>query len=153
VLLFGVVMVAGLVYGLATGQHDAMLGRQGLQALLFVVLGTYFTWFWSRGGQTLAMKTWHIRVVRADGAPATPMQCLARYLLAWLWFVPALVSLWLAGSPSLGVVAAVLAAGVLGYATLTFLQPERQFWHDAACGTRLVTWRTAPSVGRPAQFP
>ena len=86
VLLFGVVMAVGLVYGIGAGQRDAMLGRHTLQGLLFVVLGVYFTWFWSHGGQTVAMKTWHIRLVGIDGAPAPPLRCLARYLLAWLWF-------------------------------------------------------------------
>lgn len=150
VLLFGVVMAVGLVYGIGAGQRDAMLGRHTLQGLLFVVLGVYFTWFWSHGGQTVAMKTWHIRLVGIDGAPAPPLRCLARYLLAWLWFAPALVSLWLAGSPTLGVVGAVLAAGVLGYAALALLQPERQFWHDAACRTRLVS---SPPVPRRAPAP
>ena len=36
---------------------------------MFVVLGIYFVWFWSRG-QTLAMKTWHIRLVDAQGRPS-----------------------------------------------------------------------------------
>ncbi|MDE2397186.1 MAG: RDD family protein, partial [Burkholderiales bacterium] len=60
-LLFGVVMVAGLVYGVAIGQRDPQVGHSGLQALLFAVIGAYFIWFWSRSGQTLAMKTWRIR--------------------------------------------------------------------------------------------
>jgi uncharacterized RDD family membrane protein YckC len=32
-----------------------------LQAHCFIVLLIYFLWFWSNGGQTLAMKTWRIR--------------------------------------------------------------------------------------------
>ncbi|MBZ8143845.1 hypothetical protein CLD22_29055, partial [Rubrivivax gelatinosus] len=24
------------------------------------------------------------------------------------------------------------------------LHPDRQFWHDALCGTRLITWRAKP---------
>ena len=70
-----------------------MFGRQGLQAALFVVLGLYFSWFWSHGGQTLAMKAWHIRLVRADGSPVPIGRAMARYLVGWLWFAPALLSL------------------------------------------------------------
>jgi len=33
--------------------------------------------------------------------------------------------------------------GILAYAGLSWLRSDRQFWHDAACGTRLVTWRPA----------
>lgn len=145
VLLFGVVMVAGLLYSIATGQRNAMQGRAGLVVFLFAVLGAYFVWFWSHGGQTLAMQTWHIRLVTADGRPLTRLRAAARYLLAYLWFMPALLTLWLTGSSgSRGAVALVLAAGVGGYAALTRLHPQRQYWHDAACGTRLVTWRPQP---------
>ena len=37
----------------------------------------------------------------------------------------------------------LLFVGVLAYAALARLHPDRQFWHDAACGTRLVDWRPA----------
>ncbi|MDP3083167.1 MAG: RDD family protein, partial [Rubrivivax sp.] len=69
VLLFGVVMIAGLVYSTATDQRHALVGLHGLQAFLFIVIGAYFVWFWSRSGQTLAMQTWHIRVLMRDGQP------------------------------------------------------------------------------------
>ena len=32
-------------------------------------------------------------------------------------------------------------AALLAYAALAWLHPQRQFWHDAACGTRLITWQ------------
>ena len=63
VLLFGVLMIAGLAYGLATQQRHALVGQHGLQLFLFVVLGLYLSWFWCHGGQTVAMKTWHVRLV------------------------------------------------------------------------------------------
>ena len=68
VLLFGVVWAAGLVYSLAIGQRNAMTGQSGMQAVLFLVLGLYFVWFWSRRGQTLPMQTWSIRLVRGSTA-------------------------------------------------------------------------------------
>ena len=34
-------------------------------------------------------------------------------------------------------------AGVLAYAALAWLHPQRQFWHDAVCGTRLIHWKPA----------
>ena len=30
--------------------------------------------------------------------------------------------------------------GVVAFALLAFLHPQRQFLHDVVCGTRLVTW-------------
>ncbi len=145
VLLFGVVMAAGLLYAIATGQRNAMQGRAGLVLFLFLVLGAYFVWFWSHTGQTLAMQTWHIRLVTQDARPVTAGRAAARYLLSWLWFMPALLALWLSGSSgSRAAVSVVMVAGVLVYAALTRLHPQRQYLHDAACGTRLVTWRPQP---------
>jgi uncharacterized RDD family membrane protein YckC len=66
------------------------------------------------------------------------MRALCRYLLSWLWFLPALTTLWLTGQHSLGAVFGSIIAGVIAYALLAYLHPQRQYWHDAACGTRLV---------------
>lgn len=142
VLLFGVLMITGYLYSALTQMHHAMQGRLGLQLFLFVVLAIYFTWFWSQGGQTVAMRAWHIRLVDVKGKPVTQPRAFARYLLAWLWFVPALLALWGLGRTDWGTAFAVLGAGILGFALLSRLHPQRQFWHDALCGTRLVTWRS-----------
>ena len=80
VLLFGVVMLAGFVYGVATDQRHALQGQRGLQWAVFVVLGAYFAGFWSRQGQTLAMKTWHIRLLDKAGQPVSAWRALLRYL-------------------------------------------------------------------------
>jgi uncharacterized RDD family membrane protein YckC len=144
VLLFGVTMAAAGVYGGLTQQRHALQGQTGLQTFLFVVLAIYFAWFWSRSGQTVAMKAWHIRVVRADGRPLSQARALARYLLAWLWFLPALVATHLAGLRGSVAVTGLLLFGVLAYAALAWLRPDRQFWHDAVCDTRLIDWRPLP---------
>lgn len=149
VLLFGVVMVAGLLYGIVTQQRHALVGAPGLRIFLFVVIGAYFVFFWSRSGQTLAMQTWHIRLVTRDGRPVSRLRALARYLLAWLWFVPALAALGLAGLQGSAPALAAIVAGVLAYAGLAWLHPDRQYWHDAACGTRLVSWTPPPRHARP----
>jgi uncharacterized RDD family membrane protein YckC len=147
VLLFGVVMVTGLIYAGITQQRHALIGQHGLQFALFVVLGAYFVAFWSRGGQTLAMKTWHIRVVDREGAPLTPARALLRYLWSWLWFLPALLWAWVSGAHSGPAITVALLVGVCGYAALARLNPQRQYWHDLLSGTRLVDW-TAPARRR-----
>lgn len=148
VLLFGVVMIAAYLYSSLTQQRHALQGQTGLQAFLFVVLAIYFVVFWSRGGQTVAMRAWHIRLVTADGAPVGQARALARYVASWVWFVPALVSAHWAGLRSAFEIFVLMAVGVLGYALLALAHPQRQFWHDAVCGTRLVTWR--PRAKSPA---
>ena len=146
VLLFGVTMLTGLLYAGLTQQRHALQGKAGLQAFMFVVLGIYFVWFWSRGGQTVAMQAWNIRLVMADGRPVSQARALMRYLLAWLWFMPALATAFWADLQGPGAATTLLLAGVLTYAALTRLRPDRQFWHDAVCGTRLIDWRPAPKA-------
>jgi uncharacterized RDD family membrane protein YckC len=147
VLLFGVLMIAGFVYSALTQMRHGLQGQTGLQLFLFLVLGIYFGWFWSHGGQTVAMKAWHIRLVDLNGQVVGQRRALVRYLLAWMWFVPGLLTCHLLDIKSGGGYFTVLTAGVLGYASLCRLHPERQFWHDVLCQTRLVTWR--PSETKP----
>jgi uncharacterized RDD family membrane protein YckC len=141
VLLFGVLMVAAYLYSSLTQQRHALQGSTGLQAFLFLVLGIYFVGFWAHGGQTLAMKTWHIRVHTLDGRVPGRLRALARYLLSWLWFLPALLSAHAAGLSSLAAIAITVVAGMAAYALLARMRPDRQFLHDVVCGTRLIDSR------------
>lgn len=86
-----------------------------LQTHVFVALLLYFVGFWRHGQQTLAMKTWHIRLVSRSGRPLSTGQALCRYLLCW---------------PSLGL------AGI-GVVWALFDQ-NGQFLHDRLAGTQLI---------------
>ena len=144
-LMFGVVFIAGYLFGTLTQTRNALDNRHALQAFLFVVFGIYFTWFWSRG-HTLAMKTWHIRVVDAHGRPISQMRALARYLLSWLWLVPPLAVV----GPlhlSAGEMALIVCGWVAVWALLSRFHPLGQFWHDALAGTRLVSSAPSPRIG------
>lgn len=140
VLVFGIVALAGLAYGIATQQRHALVGSAGLQAFLFGVLGLYFVVSWTRNGQTLAMLTWHLRLVTVEGHALRPLRAVARYVLAWVWFLPGLGIAQLAGLKGGGPVTGALLAWVLVYAALARLHPDRQFLHDAICRTRVITW-------------
>jgi uncharacterized RDD family membrane protein YckC len=136
-LMFGVVFVASYLFGTLSQTRHALDNRNALQAFLFVIFGIYFTWFWSRG-QTLAMKTWHIRVVDRHGAPLTQARALARYLLSWLWFLPPLAVM--APFHLTGPESTVLVSGWMAvWAILSRFHPLRQYWHDALAGTRLIS--------------
>jgi uncharacterized RDD family membrane protein YckC len=143
VILFGVLMISGYLYSSLTQQRHALEGRHGLQAFLFVVLGIYFVWLWSHGGQTVAMKTWHIRVLTQDGRPLTEAQALGRYLLSWLWFMPALGLVYLADWHSSALLYGCLLGGVLLYAILSKFLPQQQLLHDVICRTRVVNTEAA----------
>ncbi|MCB1980323.1 MAG: RDD family protein, partial [Burkholderiaceae bacterium] len=133
----GVVFVAGYLFSALTQMRNALDHRHALQGFLFVIFGIYFVWFWAKG-QTLAMKTWHIRVVDRAGQPLTQLRALGRYLLAWLWFLPPLAVLAPFGLPASEVVV-ILVGWVVFWALASRLHPQRQFWHDALAGTRLVS--------------
>lgn len=147
-LLFGVMVSSGLVYfiaaywltGLAPGDmrlHPQL--KSGLQAISFLVLGMYFIWMWRRG-QTLAMKTWRIEMVDLQGQRVSHQLALKRYVSSWLWFIPPLA---VAAPLHLSVIEITFltAAWVAVWALLSRFHPQRQFWHDALAGTRLITAR------------
>lgn len=83
---------------------------------IFLLLGLYFVHYWRKGGQTLAMQTWGLRVVDAlEDRPPSLRRALLRYLLSW-------PSLWFGG------------AGLIW----ALFDRERQFLHDRLAGTRVV---------------
>jgi uncharacterized RDD family membrane protein YckC len=136
-LVFGIAMGAGLVFSISAGMRNGMDERRPLLlAFLVVVLGIYFVWCWVRG-QTLAMKTWGIRVVDRNGRPLGQLRALFRYACCWLWVLPPLAFV-----APLKLSAAGMFAAVLGWIALLALasnfQPQRQFWHDVLAGTRLI---------------
>jgi uncharacterized RDD family membrane protein YckC len=137
VLLFGVLAIAGLLFGILLQQRNALYLRHVLQYWLFLVLGVYFVWFWMRGGQTLPMKTWRIRLVTVQGNPLNAKRACARYLLAWLWFVPGLAIAWVLDAHGWTAVC-IGAANVLAWALTARIHPSRQFLHDRIAGTQLI---------------
>lgn len=140
ILLFAVVFVSGWLFSTLGQMRDGMdVRRPLLQAFLFVVFGIYFTWFWGKG-QTLAMKTWNIRIVDRSGRSVGQWRALSRYVLSWLWFLPPIVAL--APLKLAGTEIMVLALSwVAVWALLSRFHPQRQFLHDALAGTRLITSR------------
>ena len=78
-LVFAVAFFAGALFLAASGGRDATQGlrRHELQAVLALAIAGYFLFCWLRGGQTLAMKAWRIRLV-----DVTPRKAAARLALA-----------------------------------------------------------------------
>jgi uncharacterized RDD family membrane protein YckC len=147
-LLFGVVFGTGLFFfGMvfAVGHlapslvplRDALNNRYSLQAYVFLLLALYFGWFWAKG-QTLAMKTWRIRVVDPQGRPISQARALWRYVLSWLWFFPPIgVGYLQALSPT--EILVLILGWIAVWAILARFHPQKQFWHDAWAGTRLIS--------------
>jgi uncharacterized RDD family membrane protein YckC len=139
ILLFGVIFITDYLFSALTQTRHALENRWWQQFFIFVILGVYFVYFWSKG-QTLAMKTWHIKVVDRQGQPISQLRALARYTLSWLWFLPPLAAL----SPFTltGPEIALLMSGwVVVWALLSRFHPQRQYLHDVWAGTRLIDAR------------
>jgi uncharacterized RDD family membrane protein YckC len=115
ILLVPVLFVAGYLFIALTHDAASALMRPLFRLWLVVVLGAYFCYCWSRTGQTLALKTWRLRIARADGRPPTVRQALARFLLALWGTVLGGVGFW-----------------------WTFVDRDGQFLHDRLAGTRIV---------------
>lgn len=137
VLMFGVVWIAGYLFGTLSQTRNALDNRLGLQIFLFIIFGIYFVFFWHKG-QTLAMKTWHLRIVGLDGQAISQKRALGRYVLSWLWFLPPLAVI----APfklSGGEISVIVIGWIAVYALLSRFHPQRQFLHDAIAGTRLIS--------------
>ncbi len=114
-ILTAVVLIATFPFLAFVGDASSGWRRHLLQAWVLAIGAAYLGGFWTRGGQTLAMKTWRIRLVRDDGGPVNWGRALHRYFLALL---------------------GLLAAG-LGF-LWALVDRDRQFLHDRLAGTALV---------------
>lgn len=138
-IVVALVMVVGLLCQLATGGRLISTGGAHAvvplwyQALQGAVVAAYFISSWRRGGQTLGMRPWRIRVCRTDGGTLSLHQALIRALAA------AAPLLLLALAPRLGLQAvlwALLLAWALWFAPALF-DPRRRALHDLAAGSEL----------------
>ena len=84
-------------------------------AVLWLLGGAYAVLSWRRGGQTLGMRPWRLRVTDAQGASAAPRALWLRYA---------------AGGLS-------LLAGGLGF-WWAWIDRDRLTWHDRISGTRML---------------
>lgn len=113
-LLVPVLFISAYLFLALTQNLNGPFKRPLFQLWLVLVLGLYFVYCWMRGGQTLAMKTWRIRVARSDGTPLRLPQAIARFLIS--------------------------LCGVFLFASgfwWALFDRDRQFLHDRLCGTRL----------------
>ena len=137
-IVVAIVMVVGLLCQLATGGKLIRTGATTIvpiwyQALQGVVVAAYFISSWRRGGQTLGMRPWRIRVTRDDGGTPTLQQALIRVLVA----AAPLVLLLLAQVLGLRATLWTLLAVWAGWFVVAVFDPRRRALHDIAAGTEV----------------
>lgn len=111
ILLFAVAFFAGSIFLFASRGELAVspLQRTLQGAFVLGVIALYLLWCWLRGGQTLPMKAWRIRLV-----DVTPPRALLRFVYALVLVPTGLSVVW------------------------ALFDREGQFLHDRLAGTRLV---------------
>lgn len=149
-LLLAVEMLAVAAWLLVTGNRHTPPFQLGLKVFLFLVTGAYFIYAWTNSGHTLAMKTWRMHVVTVALTRVPLRTAVLRYLLAWGWFLPALVACALLGLKGKGEIALALGIGIVAWGLTALFDKERQFLHDRLAGTRVVAMPAAPGRSTPA---
>jgi uncharacterized RDD family membrane protein YckC len=98
--------------------EHAPLMQWGETIVLFGLVGSYFVFSWRRGGQTMGMRPWRLKLLAADGTPATLKSLWLRYVVACA--TPVLCLLW------------------------TLVDKDRRGLHDLAAGTIFVRMEASP---------
>lgn len=116
-LLIAVLFFATIVL-LPFQQGNAFEPNSWLYSLyLLFVSFLFYAWFWTRGGQTLGLLAWKLRVVNKDGQPISWQQAALRYSSACLsWGLFGLGLIWM------------------------LVNKDRLMWHDLISKTHLV-WK------------
>lgn len=132
-----IVMVVGLLAQMATGgrlfdAHGQML-TWWYQPLQGLVVSAYFLLSWTRGGQTLGMRPWRIRVTDADGNAVNGKRGLVRLIVAALPLALVLIY-------PLTSMTAALWAPVIGWLVLllpAWFDRRHRAIHDRVAGTEI----------------
>ena len=146
--------LVGAVFLAQTGQHHPLQSETALRVYAFVFYGIYFVGFWSRARPDAAdADLAHPRSSPSTASRLGQGRALVRYVACWIWFAPARAARGGCCTGALAEPGAPLRAWIVVYALLALLHPQRQFWHDALCGTRLVDASGADAVAPAASAP
>ena len=115
-LLIAVLIMLSYPYvWLTGGDKPGLLVRTIYQMYLLTICFLFYAGPWVRGGQTLGMRTWRLKLVHQDGTPIT-------WIIAFKRFISALLSLLFLG---------------LGFLWILHDRDKRA-WHDRLTGTRMI---------------
>ena len=115
--LLGLWFLAGVIgVAMTGGAFDAhrLDHKIVMQALLLAFSASYFVISWSRGGQTIGMRAWKMRLTMQDGSRLIWPRALLRFFLACVSLVLLGVGFW-----------------------WSLFDPRRRTLHDIVCHTRM----------------
>jgi len=107
-------VVGGVAVAINSGES---LGHNNpfMPSVMFIVWVGFNLYFWRRGGQTLGMRSWRLRLLSTTGKPLTLTQCMLRLVMA----VPAFVCFY------------------IGYLWM-YIDKKGLTWHDKYSETRVI---------------
>ncbi|GAB2556948.1 RDD family protein [Rhodanobacter koreensis] len=137
-IVVAIVMVVGLLCQLATRGQLIRTGATTViplwyQVLQALVVALYFISSWRRGGQTVGMRPWRIRVTGDDGGPPSLQQAVIRLLVAAAPLIMLMLEPALGLSPTLWVLLVVWAS----WFVVALFDPRRRALHDLAAHTEI----------------
>ncbi|MCR4301434.1 MAG: RDD family protein, partial [Sulfuricaulis sp.] len=84
-LLLALLMMLSYPYvWLTGGDKPGLVVKTAYQFYLLAICFFFYTGFWVRGGQTLGLRTWRLKLVTKDGGPITWALALKRFAFAWI---------------------------------------------------------------------
>jgi uncharacterized RDD family membrane protein YckC len=108
-------MLVTLIIVAIRGGEPVPAGEPAFQLLLLAAAAPFFITSWVRGGQTLGMRAWRLRVETGSGKPLDMRTGILRFLAGLLTvFTGGLGLLWL------------------------WIDRDSLTWHDRLAGTRVV---------------
>jgi len=120
-LVYDALLVVAMWFVIA-GIGVALNGGEGVSAnnpflpsILFIVTFWFNAHFWRRGGQTLGMRAWRLRLLNQHNKPLTLVQCFLRFV---------------------GAIGSLLTCG-LGYLWL-WIDKDKLTWQDRLSDTRVI---------------
>lgn len=136
-LLFAVLFFAGVIALPFSHAENNPVYALYLWCISFL----YFGWQWRRSGQTLAMSTWHVRIIQDNGTQEkiSWFQAVKRFLLtSGIYLSFTLACYWTFFSQEI-----IWQASVLWFVFfLSVISPwfdaKRRMWQDLISGTRFV---------------
>jgi len=115
-LLLALLMMLSYPYvWLTGGDKPGLIVKTLYQFYLLAICFFYYAGFWVRGGQTLGLRTWRMKLVTKDGGPITWSIALRRFAYAWI---------------------SLLCLG-LGFLWIMYNR-DKLAWHDRWSETRLI---------------
>ncbi|WP_044618680.1 RDD family protein [Gynuella sunshinyii] len=123
IVVCGILMITGFIiipiYHGLTHEDSVPAGNWLFRIILYLVVFGYYAFSWLRGGQTIGMKSWKLRLVSDTHKPMTLPKLFIRFVGGQLSFSIALI----------------------GYLML-LIGPRHRMLHDLISGSHIVSLQT-----------